>query len=85
MAGEPIRQLGPEKATSMVFELILVALGVIIGLPIMLFGVMRLDEAKGPMGAVVLILGLLLTFAPAVMASITHYRATGDGERYGAR
>ena len=68
----------------MVFELILVALGVIVGLPLMLFGVMRLDEARGRLGAVALILGLLITFGPTVVASITHYRATGGGERYGA-
>jgi hypothetical protein len=69
----------------MVYELILVALGVIIGLPLALFGVMRLDEERGRLGAIVLILGLLITFGPTVVASITHYRATGGGERYGSR
>ncbi len=68
----------------MAMDLVLAACGVMIGLPIALFGFMRLDEQPGRMSLTLLIIGLLITFGPIVNASIAHYTATSGTGRYNA-
>ncbi|SFU46467.1 hypothetical protein SAMN02799631_00761 [Methylobacterium sp. 174MFSha1.1] len=64
--------------------MIAVAVGVIIGLPIVLFGFMRLDERPGWLSWTILLAGLAITFGPATSAAITHYVEPVSG-RYDGR
>ncbi|MFC6791491.1 hypothetical protein ACFQE0_18860 [Methylobacterium komagatae] len=68
----------------MPLQLTLAAVGVLIGLPIALFGFMRLDENPGKVSVAILIIGLLITFGPIANASIAHYLATSHDGRYNA-
>jgi len=65
-------------------ELTLAAIGVLVGLPIALFGFMRLDEQPGKLSVALLLLGLIITFGPIVNASVVHYLATSNTGRYNA-
>lgn len=65
-------------------DLIFAAVGVLTGLPIALFGFMRLDEQPGKISVAILLIGLLVTFGPIVNASVAHYLATSDNGRYNA-
>jgi hypothetical protein len=65
-------------------ELTLAAVGVLVGLPIALFGFMRLDEQPGKLSVAILLLGLLITLGPIVNASVAHYLATSHDGRYNA-
>lgn len=68
----------------MMIELAFAAIGVIVGLPIALFGLMRIEEKPNRLSAAILVLGLLIAFGPAVFASISHYQAATGRERYSA-
>ena len=73
-----------ELLFAMVIELAFAAIGVIVGLPVALFGFMRLEEQPSRLSAIILVLGLLITFGPAFVASFLHYQAATGTERYGA-
>ncbi len=64
--------------------LILAAVGVIVGVPVALFGFMRLDERPGRLSWIILAVGLLIVLGPTSFAAVAHYRATGTG-RYEGR
>ena len=66
----------------MATELIVTTFGVIIGLPIAMFGFMRLEERSEKWGAVLLLIGLLTALGPIGFASLSHYRATNGAGRY---
>lgn len=68
----------------MVVELVLVIVGMIVGLPIALFGFMRQDEQPGRLSVALLAAGLLIALGPTVFASVAHYRATSGHDRYDA-
>jgi hypothetical protein len=65
-------------------SLIGAAVGVVVGLPIALFGFMRLDERPGKASWAILICGLLITLGPTAAAAILHYQ-TSDTGRYQGR
>lgn len=68
----------------MFYQLIGVAVGVIVGLPIALYGFMRLDEQPGRLSWLILGFGLLVTLGPVASAAISQYERAGTG-RYAGR
>ncbi len=58
---------------ALVYQMVAVAAGVIVGLPIVLFGFMRVDERPGWLSWLILLAGLAITFGPATSAAIAHY------------
>jgi hypothetical protein len=68
----------------LVLQLVAVAIGVIVGLPIALFGFMRLDERPGWLSWTILLVGAVITLGPATNAAISHALQVGTG-RYEGR
>lgn len=68
----------------MTTALLVLAGGLIVGMPLILFGVMRLDERGGWTGWAVLVLGLCVLFGPIAVAVTAHQDTAGQG-RYSGR
>ncbi|GEP01790.1 hypothetical protein [Methylobacterium haplocladii] len=68
----------------MTTALLLSALGVIVGMPIVLYGTVRLDERPGRSSWLIVLFGLSLVIAPVAAAVVLHQEATGN-DRYVGR
>ncbi|MFH6781394.1 MULTISPECIES: hypothetical protein [Methylobacterium] len=68
----------------MIYQLVAVAVGVVVGLPIALFGFMRIDERPGWLSWTILLVGVVATLGPATSAAISHALQAGTG-RYEGR
>lgn len=67
----------------MIEALILSAVGVIIGVPIVLYGLMRADEGAGRANWIVVVVGLVVLVAPIAAALVIHNESAGGGRYYG--
>ncbi|MFE1601546.1 hypothetical protein [Methylobacterium sp. ID0610] len=67
----------------MLLQLIGVALGVIVGLPIALFGFMRLEERPGRLSWAIFAVGVAITLGPATVTALSHYQQSGSGRYVG--
>lgn len=63
----------------MTFALCVLALGVIVGVPICLYGFMRIEEADRRRGLVILLIGIAMLVGPTVWATILHQQTSGTG------
>jgi uncharacterized membrane protein YecN with MAPEG domain len=67
----------------MISALLMSAAGVIIGIPIVLYGFIRLDERPGPATWLILFLGLAIIAAPVAAAVVLHQEETGQNRYVG--
>lgn len=67
----------------MILALLLTAAGVIVGMPIVLYGFIRLDERPGWVSWFLLFMGLAIVVAPVTAAVILHQEGTGQNRYVG--
>lgn len=68
----------------MILALLLTAAGVIFGMPIVLYGFIRLDERPGWLSWLLLLIGLTIVVAPVTLAVVLHQEESGH-DRYVGR
>ena len=68
----------------MILALLLSAAGVIVGMPLVLYGFIRLDERPGWVSWFLLFMGLAIVVAPVTAAVILHQEEAGQ-DRYVGR
>jgi len=67
----------------MIVALLLCAGGVIVGVPIVLYGFIRLDERPGRSSWLILLVGLIIIAAPVTTALVLHQEESGNGRYIG--
>ncbi|MGU3661017.1 hypothetical protein [Methylobacterium fujisawaense] len=67
----------------MIVALLLSAGGVIVGMPLVLYGFIRLDERPGRSSWLILLLGLIIVAAPVTAAVVLHQEESGAGRYVG--